>query len=116
MAEHAEHAEHAGHHVDYVRVWYILLILLSISVAGPMLGIKIVTLFTAFGIAIVKAYLVAKNFMHLDVQPRFVVYLLGTTLVFMLLFYAGVSPDVMKHAGDNWEKPDVVQPAPAAHH
>jgi 4-alpha-glucanotransferase len=65
---------------------------------------------------VVKAYLVAKNFMHLNAQPRFVVYLLGTTLVFMLLLYAGASPDVMKHAGDNWEKPDVVQAAPAPHH
>jgi 4-alpha-glucanotransferase len=45
-----------------------------------------------------------------------VVYLLGTTLVFMLLFYAGAAPDVMKHAGDNWVKPDVVQAAPAPHH
>ena len=114
MADHAAHAE--AHHVNYVRIWQILLVLLVISVLGPMIGIKIVTLITAFGIAVVKAYLVAKNFMHLNLQPRFVVYLLGTTLVFMLLFFAGTSPDVMKHSGDNWEKPDVVQAAPAAHH
>ena len=114
MTEHAAHSE--AHHVNYVRVWQILLVLLVISVLGPMIGIKIVTMITAFGIAVVKAYLVAKNFMHLNVQPRFVVYLLGTTLVFMLLFYACASPDVMKHAGDNWEKPDVVQAAPAPHH
>jgi caa(3)-type oxidase subunit IV len=114
MSDHAAHAE--AHHVNYVRIWQILLALLVISVLGPMVGIKIVTLITAFGIAVVKAYLVAKNFMHLNVQPRFVVYLLGTTLVFMLLFYAGAAPDVMKHAGDNWVKPDVVQPPPAPHH
>jgi caa(3)-type oxidase subunit IV len=112
----SEHAAHAEHHINYVRIWQILLALLVISVLGPMVGIKIVTLITAFGIAVVKAYLVAKNFMHLNVQPRFVVYLLGTTLVFMLLLYAGASPDVMKHAGDNWEKPEVVQPVPAPHH
>jgi caa(3)-type oxidase subunit IV len=128
MAEHADHtstaepAVHAdtahaeAHHVNYVRIWQILLALLAISVLGPMVGIKIVTLITAFGIAVVKAYLVAKNFMHLNVQPRFVVYLLGTALVFMLLFYAGTAGDVMKHAGDNWVKPDVVQGAPPPHH
>ena len=114
MSDHAAHAE--AHHINYVRIWQILLALLVVSVLGPMVGIKIVTLITAFGIAVVKAYLVAKNFMHLNVQPRFVVYLLGTTLVFMLLFYAGAAPDVMKHSGDNWEKPEVVQSAPAAHH
>ena len=114
MSEHTAHAE--GHHVNYVRIWQILLVLLVISVLGPMVGIKIVTLITAFGIAVVKAYLVAKNFMHLNLQPRFVVYLLGTTLVFMLLFYAGAAPDVMKHSGDNWEKPEVVQPVPTPPH
>ena len=44
--------------------------LLVVSVAGPMLEIKIVTLITAFGIAVVKAYLVAKNFMHLNIEQR----------------------------------------------
>ena len=68
-----------------------------------------VTLITAFGIAIVKAYLVAKNFMHLNIEQQYVVYLIMTMLVFMLLFFAGTSPDVMKCEGDNWEKPKVEQ-------
>jgi caa(3)-type oxidase subunit IV len=110
MADHA-HAEH--HHVNYVRIWQILLGLLVVSVIGPMIGIKVVTLITAFGIAVVKAYLVAKNFMHLDLQPRYVLYILGTTLVFMLLFFAGTAGDVMKHSGDNWHKP-YQEPMPAA--
>jgi caa(3)-type oxidase subunit IV len=80
-------------------------VLLVVSVAGPSSAIPLITLITAFGIAVVKAYLVAKNFMHLNVQPRYVVYILGTTLVFMLLFFAGTAPDVMKHSGDNWQKP-----------
>jgi caa(3)-type oxidase subunit IV len=109
MAEHAE----AHHHVNYVRIWQILLCLLVVSVLGPMIGIKIVTLITAFGIAVVKAYLVAKNFMHLNMQPRYVIYILGTTLVFVLLFFAGSAGDVMTHSGDNWQKP-YREPVPAA--
>jgi len=85
----SENAEHAGHEVNYVKVWSILLCLFVVSVLCPFLGIKIVTLLTAFGIAIVKAYLVAKNFMHLNIEPRYAVYLLTTMLVFMLLFFAG---------------------------
>ena len=112
MSDHAAHAQ-AHPPVNYIRIWQILLVLLVVSVLGPFLGIKVVTLITAFGIAVVKAYLVAKNFMHLDLQPRFVVYILGTTLVFMLLFFAGASPDVMKHSGDNWQKP-YREPLPAA--
>jgi len=111
MTEHAEH-EHA--HPNYVKIWGILLVLLAISVAGPFIGIQWVTLVTAFGIAVVKAYLVARNFMHLNVQPRFVVYMLATVLVFMLLFFAGTAPDVMNPEGDNWVKPAWLEPAEAA--
>jgi hypothetical protein len=44
--------------------------------------------------------------MHINLTPRFVTYLVTTTLVFMLLFFAGAAPDVMKSHGTNWEKPD----------
>jgi caa(3)-type oxidase subunit IV len=100
---HAAHAAHGDSH--YVKIWAILLVLLTISVLGPMAEIKWLTLITAFGIAIVKAYLVIVNFMHINLTPRFVVYTFTTTLVFMLLFFAGAAPDVMKSHGTNWEKP-----------
>jgi caa(3)-type oxidase subunit IV len=110
-------SEHAEHEVNYVKIWLILLALLVVSILGPVLGIKAVTLITAFGIAIVKAYLVAKNFMHLNIEPRYAVYLLLTMLVFMLLLFAGSAPDVMKHEGTNWVKPAVHAESQApAHH
>jgi len=93
------------HHPNYVKIWAILVGLLVVSVLGPMLGIQIVTLITAFGIAVVKAYLVAKNFMHLNIEKRYIVYMLTTCLVFMFLFFAGTAPDVMEAEGSNWEKP-----------
>jgi caa(3)-type oxidase subunit IV len=101
MSEHAQ----AHSHPNYLKIWAVLCALLVVSVAGPMLGIRVVTLLTAFGIAIVKAYMVAKNFMHLDIERRYVSYLLGTVLVLMLLFFAGTAPDVMKAEGDQWTKP-----------
>jgi caa(3)-type oxidase subunit IV len=117
MSDHAHEASHA--HPNYVRIWAILVVLLVVSVLGPMLGHKAVTLVTAFGIAVVKAYLVAKNFMHINVEKRFVPYAVTTVLVFMLLFFAGTAPDVMKKEGTQWEKPSwKVAPAeaPAAGH
>ena len=46
------HVAHAAHPpVNYIRIWQILLALLVVSVAGPFIGIKVVTLITAFGIA-----------------------------------------------------------------
>ncbi len=115
MAQAATHEEHHDH-PNYVRVWAILLVLLVISVLGPMLEIQVVTLITAFGIAIVKAYMVAKNFMHLNIEPRYVAYLMGTMLIFMFLLFTAVAPDVMKYEGVNWTKEKVVQPDPGAAH
>ncbi len=97
-----------GQHTNYVKIWAILVVLLLISIMGPELGIRWVTLFTAFGIACVKAYIVADKFMHINQMPKFVSYLVVTSLVFMLLLFAGVSPDVMKDHGQNWQKPDWV--------
>jgi caa(3)-type oxidase subunit IV len=97
----AEHAE-AHAHPNYVKVWAILLVLLVVSVLGPMIGISWLTLITAFGIALIKAYLVAKHFMHLHLEPRYVVYVLVTCVVLTLLLFAGVAPDVMHHDGQNW--------------
>jgi caa(3)-type oxidase subunit IV len=97
---------HAGEHHDekfYIKIWGILLGLLVVSVVGPMLEVPLLTLITAFGIAIVKAYLVVRFFMHLTVEKKYVGYLLLTMLAFMLIFVGGTSPDVMKHEGQRWE-------------
>ena len=96
--------EHHTHHPNYTKVYIWLLVLLAISIAGPMAEIRVVTLITAFGIAVVKAYLVAVNFMHVNIAPRYVAYLVATTLIFVLLFFAAVAPDVMKAYGSNWHK------------
>lgn len=97
------HGEHAHHGPSYEKTFITLLVLLVISVAGPEIGIKWLTLVTAFGIAVVKAYLVASRFMHLNIEKKIVSYLLLAALALLFLFYAGVSPDVMKHRGNNWE-------------
>lgn len=103
----SENEEHGTSH--YVKVWAILLVLLVISVIGPEFGIQWLTLVTAFGIAIVKAYMVVTKFMHINATPRFVIYTVTTTLVFMLLFFAGTAPDVMKSSGTNWKKPSWIE-------
>src|SRR5580704_13091872 len=98
-------------HPNYVRIWAILVALLLVSVVGSMSHIRDVVLIAAFGVALVKAYLVAKNFMHVNVEKRWVPYLLIMCLLFIAILFAGVSPDVMKHAGLNWNKNPVNQPA-----
>lgn len=110
MAEHQEGHDHGQAH--YVKIWAVLLVLLIISILGPILAPHLeigflkawmITIMTAFGIALVKAYLVAANFMHLNIEKKYISYMLGTMLMFMLLFFAGVAPDVMRHEGQNWK-------------
>ncbi len=98
-------SEEHMHHPNYVKIWAILVALLVVSVIGPMFGVRVVTLIAAFGVAFVKAYLVVKHFMHIGGAARYVSYLVVTCLVFMLLFFAGTAPDVMKPDGQQWVKP-----------
>ena len=97
---HDEGHEHGPSH--YIKIWGILIVLLMISVLGPFLEIKVITLLTAFGIAVVKASMVIKYFMHIDLQPKYVAYFLGIALAFMAMFFFGVAPDVLNHEGQNW--------------
>jgi caa(3)-type oxidase subunit IV len=100
----SEHAESHAHHPNYVKIWAILVGLLAVSVLGPMTGIRAVMLITAFGVALIKAYLVAKNFMHLNVQRPIVHFALGMALLLMVVLYAGLASDVQKDVGRNWTK------------
>lgn len=108
MSSHAD-SENAAHHDEshspahYIKIWAILVVLLGVSVAGPMLGIRVVTLITAFGIACVKAYMVIKHFMHLTVERKVAQYAIWGCFTLMILFFFAVAPDVMKHIGANWE-------------
>jgi caa(3)-type oxidase subunit IV len=100
MSEHNHAQEHS--HTNYVKIWGILLGLLVVSVAGPMLEMPVITLIAAFGIAIVKALMVAAYFMHLNVEKKYIWYLLITCVVLMLLLFFFVAPDVLNHQGSNW--------------
>jgi len=101
------------HHPNYVKIWAILVVLLIVSVLGSMTHIRNVVLIAAFGVALVKAYLVAKNFMHVNVEKRWVPYLLIVCLLFIVVLFAGVAPDVMKHSGLHWTNPSADRPADA---
>ena len=92
----------ASHHPNYKRIYVTLLVLLVISVAGPFIGIKWVTLITAFGIALIKANIVVQNFMHLRWERPLMKWVLSASLLLMGLFYFGVAADIMRHRGRNW--------------
>lgn len=109
---HAAHAEndthstpHQGPHHGpsyYVKIWALLLFLLVISILGPMLENQILTLITAFGIAVVKAAIVCAFFMHLNVEKKYVWYMLFAMLLMVGVFFAGTATDINRPDGRNW--------------
>jgi len=112
MSEHSatEHAhDDHNHDAEYIRIWKWLCVLLVISVLGPEIGILWITLLTAFGIALVKAYMVCKHFMHVDMEKPYIHYLMIVSLMLMVLFFTATSPDVMKHEGMNWVNVDAAK-------
>ncbi len=117
MAGHSEDKGLFGNH--YVRIYAVLLVLLAISIVGPVVGGAldtqvevfgrqfslgiVITLVTAFGIAVVKAWLVIKNFMHLTIERVIPKLFLAASVLLLALFWGGVAPDVQLHQGRMWE-------------
>lgn len=117
----------AGHSEDrggllgnhYVRIYLLLLVLLAVSIVGPVIGGELdkhveifgrqvslgitLTLVTAFGIAIWKASLVIKHFMHLSIERPIAKIFLAASVLLLALFWGGVAPDVQLHEGRMWE-------------
>ncbi len=115
MSEHEEHA-----HVNYSKIYYILLVLFAVSIIGPEIGAKLgsktITLITAFGIAVVKAYLVCAYFMHLKYELRMITLMFISCVGLLFLFFIGVAPDVMQKSGSNWNTTIVVEAEEDAAH
>jgi len=117
MAGHSEDSGFFRNH--YVRIYLLLLVLLAISIAGPLVGERIdaqfeifgrqigvgltLTLITAFGIAVWKAGLVIKHFMHLSIERPIAKIFLAASVLLLALFWGGVAPDVQLHDGRMWE-------------
>ncbi len=117
MAGHSEDKGLFGNH--YVRVYVLLLVLLAVSIVGPVVGGAlnrqvdvfgmqfglgiVITLTTAFGIAVIKAWLVIKNFMHLTIERVMPKLFLAASVLLLALFWGGVAPDVQNHEGRLWE-------------
>lgn len=104
---------HSANH--YFKIYIALVILFLISWVVPEVSTnKIIVGLAAFGIAIVKAFMVVAYFMHLNVEKKFVWYMLITTLGFMYLMYIALKPDIQHKEGKHW-KSNIVVEVPESH-
>ena len=104
MAGHATSTGRFGFFSNhYVKIYLLLLALLAVSIIGPTFEILFVTLITAFGVAVIKAWLVIKHFMHLTIERVMPKLVLAASVLLLALFWGGVAPDVQLHDGRMWE-------------
>jgi len=95
-------AEHGYNY--YVKIWVYLMVLLVISIIGPTFEIMWLTLITAFGVAVIKALMVASWFMHLNTEKRYIWLLLISALIFLFGLYVGTAPDIQNESGSLWTR------------
>jgi cytochrome c oxidase subunit 4 len=93
-----EHKTHGT--VNYVAIWFVLLVLFAVSVAAAYLGASRTSMVLVFTVAAAKALLVLSYYMHLRFEPRWiVVLLLGAFSCGAILFF-GLIPDIARiHGG-----------------
>ncbi len=82
-------------HPNYFRVWLALVALLLGSLGFGLMGNHRLAVSLIFGVAVVKALMVAGNFMHLRWEPRMVWLVAGFGVLMVAFLYLGVMPDVL---------------------
>lgn len=85
---------HSRHHLT---IWFWLMALVILSVAAASVLPKLQAIGLIFLIAIVKAFLVARHYMHLK-NERAIIYAIALVpVVFVVIFLFGLFPDFVYH-------------------
>jgi caa(3)-type oxidase subunit IV len=81
-------------HPNYNMIFAVLVVLMVATVIVDELGMSPAMMALAvFGIAVVKAYLVIANFMHLKYEPKLVDLFPYLSVALMIILFFGVYPD-----------------------
>ena len=88
----------SAHERHYLIIWLWLVVLVGVSVAASSVLPKIQALALIMSIAIVKAVLVARNYMHLKNEKAIYYAMALVPLAFVIIFLFGLFPDFVYHA------------------
>ncbi|MFB6345087.1 MAG: cytochrome C oxidase subunit IV family protein [bacterium] len=79
----------------YLIVYGMLIGLLTVSIPATIYGHGTAGTVIIYGIAVSKAYLVLKNYMHLELEPWFVTAILGGCFIAMVYMFLLLYPDLV---------------------
>jgi caa(3)-type oxidase subunit IV len=86
-----------AHSRHYLTIWFWLMAMVILSVAAASALPKLQAMMLIFSVAIVKAFLVARHYMHLR-HERAIIYAIALVpLVFVVIFLIGLFPDFVYH-------------------
>ncbi|MGZ8451183.1 MAG: cytochrome C oxidase subunit IV family protein [Candidatus Binatia bacterium] len=81
-----------------LKIWYWLMALVILSVSASFVLPKAEALLLIFTVAVIKALLVARNYMHLK-HERAIIYAIALVpLAFVIIFLMGMFPDFVYHS------------------
>lgn len=95
----------------YLGVWAALLVLTGVTVGASRINLGELNLLLAMGIATLKAALVALFFMHLLYDERFNLVVLGTGLIFVIIFLTFTLADPLTRGQINRNERREINPA-----
>ena len=79
-------------------IWYWLMALVIVSVVASFVLPKAEALVLIFTVALIKALLVARNYMHLKHEKAIIYAIALVPIAFVIIFLIGVFPDFVYHA------------------
>lgn len=79
----------------YVIVFGLLIGLLTISIPATIYGSGTVSTLIIYGVAVSKAYLVLRVYMHLNVEPRFITFILAGCFLAIVYMFFLLYPDIV---------------------
>ena len=83
---------------NYVAVWGWLVALMIVGLATSLLpGARALAVALIFATAVVKALLVALNYMHLKFEPRLIYAIAIVPVLFVLVLLVALFPDFVFH-------------------
>jgi caa(3)-type oxidase subunit IV len=83
------------HRIPYVKLWYVLVAALGVSLLLAWLEHAQIAAALIFGIAIAKAAIVAMYYMHLRYEPRYVIVVVLAGLACLLILFTGLMLDIV---------------------
>ncbi len=85
----------AHEHPNYIALWGVLLALLFAGIGAGFLGNHVLAAVLVFGVAFVKAWIVAMNYMHLQFEPKLVKIVVLGAICIVFLVFVGLVPDIV---------------------